>query len=216
MTEFAVLLGCYLVGAAPFGLIVGKITRGIDIRQFGSGNIGASNVLRTLGKGPALLVFVLDTAKGLAAVLACRAVFGDSGADAWWVVAGALASVLGHSFSVFLGFRGGKGVATSLGVIIGLNWVIASCALAIWIVLVAVTRYISIASMIAAVSVPVQMVFWKQMNVPTAFQVLAGVAAALILIRHRSNIVRLVSGTEPRIGSKVPATGSDEGGGAHG
>lgn len=216
MTELAVLLGCYLVGAVPFGLIVGKVTKGIDIRRFGSGNIGASNVLRTLGKGPALLVFVLDTAKGLAAVLACRAVFGDSGAAAWWVVAGGLASVIGHSFSVFLGFQGGKGVATSLGVIIGLNWIIAACALGLWIVVVAATRYISVASMVAAVSVPAQMILWKEMQAPTAFQVLACVAAALILIRHRSNLVRLVSGTEPRIGSRTPTAGSDRGGNSDG
>ncbi|MGB9620670.1 MAG: glycerol-3-phosphate acyltransferase, partial [Armatimonadota bacterium] len=122
MTAALCLAASYLLGAIPFGLIVGKLTRGIDIRQFGSGNIGASNVLRTLGPGPALLVFALDTAKGLAAVEICR----RFGLSEWWIVAGGLLSVFGHTFSVFLAFKGGKGVATALGVVIGLCPVIAA------------------------------------------------------------------------------------------
>lgn len=201
--EVLALAGCYIMGAIPFGVIIGRLTRGIDIRDFGSGNIGASNVLRTLGTGPALMVFFFDTVKGLAAVLLCRRIFGDAGAGAYLVLGGALASVLGHNFSVFLRFQGGKGVATSLGIIIGLNWIIGVLALGIWVLLVAVMRYISIASIIAALSVPLQMVFWKSMQVPVPYQVLAGIAAAFIVVKHRSNIKRLMNGTEPRFGQKV-------------
>lgn len=199
--QYLSLPACYLFGAIPFGVIIGKITRGIDIRQYGSKNIGASNVLRTLGTGPALLVFFFDTAKGLAAVALCAAV----GLDPWLVVAGAMLSVLGHSFSVFLGFKGGKGVATSLGVIIGLDWLIALIALGIWILLVLVSRYISVASTIASLSVPVQMIVWKARDVETAYTVLALVAAAMIVAKHTSNVKRLVDGTEPRIGARVNA-----------
>lgn len=216
MVNILALLGCYLAGAIPFGLIIGKTLRGIDIRDFGSGNIGASNVLRTLGTGPALLVFFFDTVKGLAAVLVCRKLFGDASPGSYWVVAGALASVLGHSFSVFLRFKGGKGVATSLGVIIGLNWVIALIAFVGWGVLVAATRYISVASIVAAVSVPLQMVFWRSMHVPVAYQALAGVAALVIVIKHKSNIKRLLNGTETRIGQKVNVAPANEGGAANG
>ena len=202
MMGWLALFGCYVFGAIPFGLMVGKITRGIDIRDFGSGNIGASNVLRTLGPGPALLVFVLDTAKGWGPVVLCK----ELGLGEYWVVAGALLSVLGHTFSVFLRFKGGKGVATSLGVIIGLNPVIAAIALGIWFMVLGISRYISVASILAAISVPVQMVFWRKMNVPVAYQILAGIAALAILAKHIPNIKRLVGGDEPRIGESVDLT----------
>lgn len=191
-----VLVGCYLVGAIPFGLLVGKVTRGIDIREFGSGNIGASNVLRTLGVGPALAVFVLDTAKGTAAVAVCRALK----MEPWMVVTGGVLSIIGHSFSVFLRFRGGKGVATSLGMIIGLDPVIAAVALGLWLVIVALTRIISVGSMLAAISVPAMMFAWQE---HVEYQAIAVVAAMLILVKHRSNIARLLAGTEPRIGQRV-------------
>lgn len=191
-----VLVGCYLVGAIPFGLLIGKVTRGIDIREFGSGNIGASNVLRTLGVGPALAVFVLDTAKGTAAVAVCRALK----MEPWMVVTGGVLSIIGHSFSVFLRFRGGKGVATSLGMIIGLDPVIAAVALGLWLVTVALTRIISVGSMLAAISVPAMMFAWQE---HVEYQAIAVVAAMLILVKHRSNIARLLAGTEPRIGQRV-------------
>ncbi len=193
------LAACYLFGAIPFGLIVG-LMRGVDIRKFGSGNIGASNVLRTLGKGPALMVFVLDTAKGLLAVLLCQWL----GLNQYWIVAGGLLSVLGHTFSVFLSFQGGKGVATSLGVIIGISPIIAAIAFGLWLVVLGIGRIISVASIIASVSVPLQMVFWKSMHVHPAYQALAGVAALAIVLKHIPNIKRLAGGTEPRIGQKVP------------
>lgn len=197
------LLGCYFLGSIPFGLIVGKLVKGIDIRDFGSGNIGASNVLRTLGAGPAILVFALDTGKGLLAVLSCEHLGLAASLTPLIVVTGAMLSILGHTFSVFLNFRGGKGVATSLGVTIGLNPVIALIAFGGWILIVAVTRYISVASIIASASVPLQMVFWKSMQVPVVYQILAGVAALAIVLKHISNIKRLINGTEARIGRRV-------------
>lgn len=199
MIEAAALVGCYLLGAIPFGLIIGKITKGIDIRDFGSGNIGASNVLRTLGKGPAMMVFVTDTAKGLVAVLLMKAL----GLGPWWVVAGSMLSILGHTFSIFLNFRGGKGVATSLGVIIGMDPVIAAITFVTWALLVAGTRYISIASIVAAFSVPLQMYFWTARHVPTAYLILAAVASTAIFLKHIPNMKRLANGTEARFGQKV-------------
>jgi len=199
LKTFIAFAMCYLMGAIPFGLIIGKLTRGIDIRDFGSGNIGASNVLRTLGVGPAILVFVFDTLKGTGAVLLCSAV----GMDPYLVVAGGMTSVLGHTFSCFLGFRGGKGVATSLGVIVGLNWLIAAIALGIWAVIVAATRYISLGSIVATAAVPLMMFFWDAMDVPEAYRLFAAIAAVLIIVKHRSNVARLISGAETRIGQKV-------------
>lgn len=196
---YLALLACYLLGAIPYGLIIGKVTRGIDIRDYGSGNIGASNVLRTLGLGPALAVFFFDTVKGLAAVLLCVSL----GLDEYWTVAGGVLSIVGHSFSVFLRFQGGKGVATSLGMIIGLDPVIAAVAFLIWVAILAATRYISLASILAALSVIVMMLFWSARNVPLPYQVVCVIAALLIVVKHKSNIKRLLTRTETKIGQRV-------------
>ena len=191
---------CYFLGSIPFGLIFGKILKGIDIRDYGSGNIGATNVMRTLGVGPAIMVFFLDTLKGLGAVLICEKVFH---LGTYWIVFGGLLGVVGHNCSIFLRFRGGKGVATSLGLIIGLSPVIAGIAFSIWALLVGTTRYVSVSSIIATLSVPLQMIFWKSMHVPVPYQILASVAALVIILKHGSNIRRLLNGTEPKIGQKV-------------
>jgi len=209
MREAAVLVFSYLVGAIPVGLIVGKLSRGIDIRNYGSGNIGATNVLRTLGPVPAAVVFVGDTAKGLAAVLLAKALVTGPHAP-YLVIAAALLSVVGHSASPFLGFRGGKGVATSLGVFIGISPLIAVIAFGLWIVLVAAFRYVSVASIIASFSVSIQMLFSGHVygkSTPYPYTAFALVAALLILFRHRSNIGRLLSGTEPKFGQKVKNEG---------
>jgi acyl phosphate:glycerol-3-phosphate acyltransferase len=197
------LLACYLLGSIPIGLIVGKL-RGIDIRQHGSGNIGASNVLRMLGRGPAAVVFIGDTLKGLVPVLVCRALFDN---PLLTVMAGLL-SLLGHNCSIFLTFRGGKGVATSLGVVIGIHPIIAGIAFSIWLILLAIWRYISVASIFAAASVSVMM--WLSgvcLNkpVPTEYRAFAVAAGIFILAKHRSNIARLRAGCEPKIG-QTPKT----------
>ena len=193
-----IILACYLFGSIPFGLLIG-LSRGVDIRKLGSGNIGATNVLRILGKGPGILVFVMDTFKGLAAVLISKAFHLSD----YLIVAGAFASVIGHTFSPFLGFKGGKGVATSLGVIFGLNWIIALIAFVLWGIIVAITRYVSLSSIIASSSVPLMMMFWKEMHVPIPFQAVAIIAVLGIILKHIPNIKRLLNGTEPKIGTKV-------------
>jgi glycerol-3-phosphate acyltransferase PlsY len=203
-----VLLLSYLIGSVPVGLIVGKITRGVDIRKHGSGNIGFTNAWRTLGWGPGIVVFVLDVTKGVVPVLLCK------GFDLapLLVISGGLLAILGHNFSVFLKFSGGKGVATSLGVVIGIEPAIAATALGIWCVLLAITRYVSVSSILAAAGAPALM--WLSPRIygtviPIEYRVFALVAVMLILVRHSSNLKRLYAGTEPKIGRPAAARGGD-------
>ena len=200
------LLG-YLLGSIPFGLLVAK-GRGIDIRQHGSGNIGATNVFRTLGRSWGILVFVLDALKGVLAVLLAKSIFGLdpsfpgglslSAAD--FGIAGGLACVLGHNFPVWLGFKGGKGVATTAGVLLGLMPVAAGIAFLAWVVIFYGTRYVSVASIVAAVVIPVS-VWFLERRPDTVFW-FSVVVAALAIWRHRSNIQRLLAGTENRFERK--------------
>ncbi|MCC6484700.1 MAG: glycerol-3-phosphate 1-O-acyltransferase PlsY [Armatimonadetes bacterium] len=202
-----ILLGAYLFASIPFGLLVGFLWKRVDIRQFGSGNIGASNVLRLLGWPAALVVLMLDTAKGFAPVWFAIALTDNNPLMA---VGAGLAAILGHNFSLFLKFKGGKGVATSLGVLIGLSPEIAVIALFIWILVVSVTRFISVASIATGISVPILM--WLSARAHTIhlsrpmapeYIYLGLLGAGFILLKHRSNLVRLVNGTEPRIGQKI-------------
>ncbi|MFB3879964.1 MAG: glycerol-3-phosphate 1-O-acyltransferase PlsY [Armatimonadota bacterium] len=203
--EVALLLLCaYLIGSIPFGMIVG-LSRGVDIRKHGSGNIGATNVLRLLGPGPAALVFVGDTVKGVVPVMV-----GARLLDAWavpradlWLMALALAPILGHTFPIFLRFRGGRAVATTLGALLGMSWRAGVIGLGIWIVVVALTRYISLASIIAAPSVPVYLALAGGSSVWCIFW---AAIAALIVLRHIPNIRRLRQGTEPKVGQRSGAT----------
>ena len=201
------LIACYLIGSIPFGLLAGWLFKKVDIREFGSGNIGATNVLRTLGPGPAFLVFLLDTAKGYVAVLISETFVPNSPGI---VVAGALLGVAGHNFSIFLKFHGGKGVATTLGVILGLNLTAGLIGLGVWILFVGITRYISIASIVAAITVPTVMHFWTALHVPVIYQLTAVVAALAILIKHRPNVKRLLDGTESRVGQRVKMPSDSE------
>jgi len=201
--RIAVLLACYyLLGSIPFGLMVGRWLRGVDIRKYGSGNIGFSNVLRVLGLGPASLVLVGDTLKGVIPVVVGRRLLASwaiPGADIW-LLAVALAPIVGHSFSVFCGFRGGRAVATSLGALCGMCWPAGLIGLGIWLVLVGATRYISVGSMVGAASVPAYMALAHKPPLWTAFW---SAIALLIILRHIPNIRRLLSGTETKIGQKV-------------
>jgi len=208
MKTVGVLFLSYLLGAVPFGLIVGRIVKGIDIREYGSGNIGFTNAWRTLGWGPGIVVFVLDVAKGIGPVMLCKAM----DMPPILVIAGGLLAILGHNFSVFLKFSGGKGVATSLGVAIAIAPAIAAAALGIWCVLLAITRYVSVSSILAAASVPALMWLSPRIYgtvVPVEYRVFALVAAALILVRHSSNLKRLRAGTEPKLGKRAAARGGD-------
>ena len=197
MTAFGPVLA-YLIGAIPVGLIVARLFSGVDIRRTGSGNIGASNVLRTLGKLPAVLTLVGDVAKGFAAVCVAGALVGAP----WGAAAGAALAVVGNCWSVFLGFRGGKGVATGFGAFLALApWATAPTAI-VWLALVATFRYISLASVMAAVCLPLGVAVLTR---DPASVGAALVAAAIIVLRHRENIRRLLRGAEPRLGERASA-----------
>jgi acyl phosphate:glycerol-3-phosphate acyltransferase len=179
----------YLLGSIPFGLLLTRLAGHGDIRQIGSGNIGATNVLRTGSKGAAALTLLLDLAKGWAAVAIGRA----WGADAALVAAGCV--ILGHMFPVWLGFRGGKGAATALGVLLALAWPVALAAGLVWLATVLVLRYSSLAALVAAVTAAV---FASFVADRATAAVIAGIAL-LIILRHHANIRRLIAGTESRI-----------------
>jgi len=188
----AVIVVSYLVGAIPTGLIVVRILTGEDIRRHGSGNIGTVNVLRVAGAGTAVVVLVVDILKGLLPILFAAAM----GSSAWTVVLAGLAAIVGHNWSVFLGFQGGKGIATSFGVLFGLSWPAAAVAAAVWILTVAITRYSSLGSLLGVVSVPITL--WR-LHQPEEYVYFGIIAALLAVYRHRANIQRLVAGTELHI-----------------
>lgn len=188
----------YLLGSIPFGLLVAKWGGAGDIRAIGSGNIGTTNVLRTGRKGLAAATLVLDAGKGAAAVLLARHFAGDVAALA------GCAAFLGHIYSVWLGFKGGKGVATMLGVTLAAFWPAGLAFALVWIAAALLSRYSSLGGMLAAVAAPVAA--WV-LNRPDG-AVLFGAMALIVLWKHRENIARLVQGTESKIGSKaVPADG---------
>lgn len=187
------LLG-YLLGAVPFGIVWARVFGLGDLRQIGSGNIGATNVLRTGNKLAALLTLVCDAGKGAAAVLMARAVLGPDAAQ----VAG-FAAFLGHCYPVYLGFKGGKGVATYLGTLIALAWPVGLACCATWAVVAAVFRYSSLAALIASASGAVWALALGQGEVA----LLAALLAGLVWMRHSANIARLRTGAEPKIGKRT-------------
>ena len=188
---YALGLG-YLLGSVPFGLILTRLFDAGDIRQIGSGNIGATNVLRTGRKGLAAGTLLLDGAKGFLAVwLAWRYLPEVAGFAA-------LGAVLGHCFPLWLRFKGGKGVATTLGVTLGLAWPIGAAYAAVWLAMLAVTRISSLSGMAAAVAAPIVAAALGRLEL---VPVLAAIAL-IVLILHRANIARLRAGTEPKVGSK--------------
>ena len=193
----AFLLG-YLSGSIPFGLLLAKAAGKGDIRSIGSGNIGATNVLRTGSKGLAAATLALDFAKGLAPVVVARALFGTADAAFDPVPLAALGAVLGHCFPIWLGFKGGKGVATNAGVSFGLAWPIGLAYALVWIAVLAVGRISSVAGMAAVVAAA--LAAWV-LGYPQFVPVLA-IIALLIIWLHRANIGRLMRGEEPKVGSK--------------
>ena len=217
----ALLIAAYLLGSIPTGYALGKWMLGIDIRQVGSGSTGATNVLRTLGKWPGLGVLLVDVLKGVSAIVLIRYIysltFTDQLATAaglentgtvipWMATLAGLFAVLGHSKSIWLGFTGGKSVATSLGVLLGLYWPVGLGTFGIFGIVFAVSRIVSLSSIIGAISVAGLMFALHQ---PLAY-VLFGIAGGVfVIVRHRSNIQRLLNGTEPRIGEKLETAASD-------
>jgi glycerol-3-phosphate acyltransferase PlsY len=194
----------YALGSIPFGLLLTRFAGLGDIRSIGSGNIGATNVLRTGRKGLAALTLLLDGAKGTAAVLLASHLAGPDAA----LMAGH-GAVLGHLFPAWLGFRGGKGVATGLGVLLGLDWRIGLCACLVWLAMAAIFRRSSLSSLTAFAAAPILALYLPLLWAPGGeaigdrqLAVFAAIIAALIWFKHHANIKRLLSGTEPRIGKK--------------
>ncbi len=183
----------YLLGSVPFGLVITRVFGLGDLRKIGSGNIGATNVLRTGNKPAALATLILDAGKGGVAVLLARAMVGPDAAQV-----AALFSFLGHLYPVWLGFRGGKGVATFLGTLLALAWPAGLAACATWALTAAVSRLSSLSALVAAALAPV----WLAVLGYPQMSVLAIALAAMVFQRHHANIARLRAGTEPRIGGK--------------
>ena len=187
-----VLVVAYLLGSIPFGYLIVRRRMGADIRETGSGGTGATNVSRRAGKAAGVLTLLLDAAKGSVAVLIAKA----AGGDDWVIAVAAIAALVGHIFPVWLGFRGGKGVATGVGIFSVLAPISLLCAGVIFIAIVVTTRYVSLGSMIAAVLIPVFV--WLQSGAQPVL-LAAILAAALIVFAHRGNIKRLTSRTESQI-----------------
>ncbi|HEY3762254.1 MAG TPA: glycerol-3-phosphate 1-O-acyltransferase PlsY [Verrucomicrobiae bacterium] len=220
-TYIVIAVGAYLLGSIPTGVLVAR-SKGIDIQKVGSGNIGATNVFRILGTGPGIVVLLVDALKGyIACAVLCPLVynaiaphyfglyvpFHDEPMDVqmkYKVVAG-ICAILGHVFSCWLKFKGGKGVATSGGVFFALTWQATSIALAVWIILVAITRYVSVGSIAASVALPVATWFTSPVNNgfdhrrSWLLQSITIAAGLMVILKHRANIQRLRAGTEKRI-----------------
>ena len=207
LISIGLLLAAYLLGSIPTGYLAGKMLQGIDIRDQGSGSTGATNVLRTLGKVPAIVVLAIDLLKGVGAialVYACYTLNSMLLPATWqpWLVAGAaLAAVLGHSKSIWLNFTGGKSVATGLGVLLAMSWPVGLGTLGIFGIFLALSRIVSLSSIAGAIAVSVLMLLLHQ---PLPYQLFALAAGLYVIWRHQSNIQRLLNGTEPQLGQKLP------------
>ncbi|HEV2037980.1 MAG TPA: glycerol-3-phosphate 1-O-acyltransferase PlsY [Candidatus Eremiobacteraceae bacterium] len=195
------LVGAYLVGSIPFGIVVGRGIFGVDPRTVGSGNIGAANSMRALGPLGAVLVLSGDVIKGVVPTLLAShwLPYGH-----WAIAAAGLATIVGHNWSIFLHFKGGKGVATGLGVLVVLSFPSAIVFSAVWLATVALTRFSSLGSIVANAAVPVSLLL---LRAPSSYAVYALVALALVVWRHSANIARLIAGTELPIGTSKEKNG---------
>ena len=196
LTSLLLLAIGYLLGSMPNGYLAGRWLKGIDLRQCGSGSTGATNVLRNVGKAPALVVFLLDVGKGALAVLLAK----SFGLNDWVQVLAGLAALAGHIWPVWLGWKGGKAVATGLGMFLGLAWPVGLACFGLFMAVISLSRIVSLSSVVAAIGLPVLMVL---AGASVASVSVSLVATVLVLWRHRSNIERLIAGTEPRIGAKA-------------
>jgi acyl phosphate:glycerol-3-phosphate acyltransferase len=210
--NLSLFLAAYLLGSIPTGYLVGRIFKGIDLRQEGSGSTGATNVLRTLGKGPAIFVLSVDVLKGVGAIALVKWTYYLDftsklaplpileGWLPWMITAAGLLAVVGHSRSIWLGFAGGKSVATSLGVLLAMSWVVGLATLGVFALSLAISRIVSLSSIAGAIAVSGIMYATHQ---PLPFILFAIAGGIYVIWRHRSNIQRLLDGTEPRIGQKL-------------
>ncbi|WP_188887622.1 glycerol-3-phosphate 1-O-acyltransferase PlsY [Paenibacillus radicis (ex Gao et al. 2016)] len=195
------VVASYLLGSISFSIVIARLVKGIDIREHGSGNAGATNTIRVLGKGPGLLVFVLDIAKGIAAVLIGRLLGPDDLGD-WTAVLSGLAAIVGHNWPIWFRFKGGKGIATTVGVMVTLAFVPALIAGVIAIASIAITRYVSLGSLLFAAFVPL-LIGLIHYSLPLLLVSL--LLCVFAFVRHRTNIVKLVQGTENKLGAKKGA-----------
>ena len=186
----------YLFGAIPSGYIAGRWLKGIDLRNCGSGSTGATNVLRNVGKGPALAVFLIDVGKGALAVLLAKSV----GLNDWIQVLAGLAALAGHIWPVWLGWNGGKAVATGFGMFLGLAWPVGLACFGLFMAMISIFRIVSLSSVVAAIGLPLLILL---SGGSSAYLVVSLVASLMVLWRHRSNIKRLIAGSEPKIGQKT-------------
>ncbi|MFC1571675.1 glycerol-3-phosphate 1-O-acyltransferase PlsY [Candidatus Margulisiibacteriota bacterium] len=189
-----IFIASYLIGSIPFGYLIARLWK-IDIRQAGSGNIGATNVLRTLGPIPGSIVFTLDLLKGALPIFLAQRITSDPRL----IILAGLCVIIGHMFSVFMKFKGGKGAATGLGVLLGIAPDIFLGAVILTALIIGLTRYVSVASIIMSILITAAFYF---LNRPLPYTIVAATVAVLVIIRHGPNIKRLISGTEPKIGDK--------------
>ena len=196
---FLALFGSFFIGAIPFGVLIGRL-RGVDVRAAGSGNIGATNVWRVLGPKAGTAAFVLDVLKGVAGPLIGRWLVPNSEVG---IAACGIFAVLGHTFSPFLGFKGGKGISTSLGALFGLIPLVAIIAFSAWGVVLAISRIVSLASIVACVILPI--LAWSLPGNSRAACVVATLMGILAFVKHLPNLKRILAGTEPKIGQKKAA-----------
>jgi glycerol-3-phosphate acyltransferase PlsY len=187
----------YLLGSIPFGYLIVRWLKGLDIRTTGSGSIGATNVMRNLGVAGFVITFILDVAKGTAAVLLAKRLTAH---DSPWMALAAIVCILGHCYPVWLKFRGGKGVATGVGVFLALSPIPVELVLGIFVVVLALSRYVSLSSIIATAAFPVLVFFID--HPPWPLLVGAAGGATIVIARHHANIGRLLKGTENRVGRK--------------
>lgn len=195
LTFFLLIVGAVLMGSIPFGVLIARV-RGVDLKKVGSGNIGATNVLRTMGKAAALFTLTGDVLKGALPVLAAQYLLHDPTLEG---IVG-LTAILGHNFSLFLRLRGGKGVATSIGVLFVYSPCAAAATVALWLAAIFLTRYSSLGAIVSFGLLPVSMYLFDNSREKL---IVSFMIAALLMIRHADNINRLIRGTEPRIGERA-------------
>ena len=187
----------YLFGSFPSGYLAGRIAKGIDIRSLGSGSTGATNVLRHIGKRAAITVFLLDVFKGVLSILLAKYLLLN---DSWQVAIG-LSTLIGHIWPVWLNWKGGKAVATGLGIFLGLSWQVGLATLGVFIIMITLFRIVSLASVSASLALPLIMFLsFSNSNISLPFLIISLLAMILVIWRHRENIGRLIKGKEPRIG----------------
>ncbi|NJN20400.1 MAG: glycerol-3-phosphate 1-O-acyltransferase PlsY [Leptolyngbya sp. RL_3_1] len=203
MGGLGLLALAYLLGALPTGYLVAKAVKGIDIREHGSGNTGATNVFRVVGKPAGSFVLLVDLLKGVAAVVLMQTLMplvsadGYASAAAWWLMLAGLAAIMGHSRSIWLNWTGGKSAATGLGVLLAMAWPVGLTVAGVFLGVLALFRIVSLGSIMAAIAAVIMMVILQQ---PLPYILMAIAGSLYVILRHRSNIERLLAGTEPQLG----------------